>query len=121
MDYYDNCYKANPTFPPQNIHMILGIFSPTPTSLGEKMPKLSGILCDDNDDDDRDVVGCGDGGISLPGGCTRVSLILSPRDHSHCDDGDQHSLVSLMLKGRYCNFFYHFVGPVGHNIWWENS
>ena len=85
--------------------MILGIFSPTPTSLGEKMPKLSGILCDDNDDDDRDVVGCGDGGISLPGGCTRVSLILSPRDHSHCDDGDQHSLVSLMLKGGYCNFF----------------
>ena len=56
------------------------------------MPRLSGILCDDNDDDDRDVVGCGDGGISLPGGCTRVSLILSPRDHSHCDDGDQHSL-----------------------------
>ena len=101
--------------------MILGIFSPIPTSLGEKMPRLSGILCDDNDDDDRDVVGCGDGGISLPGGCTRVSLILSPRDHSHCDDGDQHSLVSLMLKGRYCNFFYHFVGPVGHNIWWENS
>ena len=58
------------------------------------MPRLSGILCEDNDD--RDVVGCGDGGISLPGGCTRVSLILSPRDHSHCDDGDQHSLVSLM-------------------------
>ena len=95
-----------PTHPsPPKIHMIWGIFSPIPTSLGEKMPRLSGILCDDNDDDDRDVVGCGDGGISLPGGCTRVSLILSPRDHSHCDDGDQHSLVSLMLKGRYCNFF----------------
>ena len=40
--------------------MILGIFSPIPTSLGEKMPRLLGILCDDNDDDDRDVVGCGD-------------------------------------------------------------
>ena len=25
------------------------------------------------------------------------------------------------LKGEYRNFFHSFIGPVGHNIWWENS
>ena len=27
----------------------------------------------------------------------------------------------LHLKGGYRNFFYSFIGPVGHDIWWENS
>ena len=31
-------------------------------------------------------------------------------------------VVSLFnLKGGYRNFFYSFIDPVGHNIWWENS
>ena len=25
------------------------------------------------------------------------------------------------LKGGYRDFFYSFIGPVGHSIWWENS
>ena len=25
------------------------------------------------------------------------------------------------LKGGYRKFFYSFISPVGHNIWWENS
>ena len=28
--------------------------------------------------------------------------------------------VLLILKGRYPNLFYSFIGTVGHNIWWEN-
>ena len=31
----------------------------------------------------------------------------------------QHWIVRL--KGGYRNFFHSFIGPVGHNIWWENS
>ena len=31
------------------------------------------------------------------------------------------SLALVLLKGGYRNFFYSFIGPVGYNIWWENS
>ena len=27
---------------------------------------------------------------------------------------------TLPLKGGYRKFFFSFIGPVGHNIWWEN-
>ena len=27
----------------------------------------------------------------------------------------------LNLKGGYRKFFYSFISPIGHNIWWENS
>ena len=30
-------------------------------------------------------------------------------------------LKNIALKGGYRNFFYSFIGLVGHNIWWENS
>ena len=27
----------------------------------------------------------------------------------------------VILKGGYCKIFFSFIGPVGYNIWWENS
>ena len=27
----------------------------------------------------------------------------------------------IQIKGGYRYFFYSFISPVGHNIWWENS
>ena len=31
------------------------------------------------------------------------------------------SSIQHCLKGGYRKFVYSFIGPVGHNIWWENS
>ena len=35
----------------------------------------------------------------------------------------QHRYVgeNQTLKGGYRNLFYSFIGPIGHNMWWENQ
>ena len=55
--------------------------------------------------------------------CTRLSA-LALCTGLHCTNlrkcKNIRTSCSTTLKGGCCNLFDSFVGPVGHNIWWEN-